>query len=104
VQDVEAGHLRHHQIEDQDIRLFPLDCLEGLLTVESNRRAEFLPRAYVRRRSGPPRGRRPPAPDMIDDLIAGAPILHRVTCGAQVSPHDSSLLVIVFHEQNSQVG
>jgi hypothetical protein len=40
MQDVEAGHLRHHQIEDQNIRLFPFDCLEGLLTVESNRRAE----------------------------------------------------------------
>ena len=40
VQDVEAGHLRHHQVEDQNIRLLPLDCLEGLLTVESNRRAE----------------------------------------------------------------
>jgi hypothetical protein len=41
---------------------------------------------------------------MIDDLIAGAQFLHRVTCGAQVSSHDSSLLVIVFHEQNRQVG
>jgi hypothetical protein len=40
VQNVEAGHLRHHQVEDQNIRLLPLDCLDGLLTVESNRRAE----------------------------------------------------------------
>jgi hypothetical protein len=43
-------------------------------------------------------------PNVIDDVIAGARFLHPVACGAQVCTHDGSLLGVVFHEQNSQVG
>jgi hypothetical protein len=38
---------------------------------------------------------------VIDDLIARAQFLHLV---AQVRTHDGSLLGVVFHERNGQVG
>lgn len=42
----------------------------------------------------------------VDDAghIGVVVFLYRVTCRAQVSTHDGSLLVVVSHEQNRHVG